>query len=617
MQPGERQAVTLDLTNTGTATWRNNVANNLNVGTARPRDRAGKFANNTWQGVNRISKFEGTVSGGVVTPSASVAPGQTARFSFDFVAPNQGGLYNEYFEPVAEGFKWLGDVGILWQIAVPNLNGPNYAYQIVGQSAYPTMTQGASSTVKLKVRNAGKQTWQSSGATPVRLGVDHPRDRQSGFSNNGNADGWLSANRIKLTRNITDPAKDVGGETSIAPGEVGEFEFEAYGAPPPGSYNEYFTPVVDGVTWMQDFGIFWTMSVQKPIQVGLAQQATFTATSDGPVSFVKNDGTVLATVPAGTAVTNTWNGSAYFGIWSGGSVNDPNPITVRQSTVHNLFTVQNLVDNGANNRFRGDLTVKNGAPGSWVVNKLNLEEYLRGLGEVPDSWPIESIKSQAVAARTYAARRIENPQNTLFDIYDTTQDQVYNSYNNEAAKPNHVTAIAATKGVVVKKDGQLIQAFYSSDSGGATGNNEDIWGGSPINYLRGVADPYEKPDVWSKTVSNATIQSAYGHSGNVDTINITEYYGSGRPKTIQLITNGGATTNHTMPADTHRSNLTLRSSRITSLGRNGNDWVFNGRGFGHGIGLGQWGAFNQANAGRNYQQILQFYYTGVTLNNLY
>lgn len=614
MQPGERRQVTLDLKNTGTGMWRYNTLQPFRVGTSRPRDRASAFANNTWISPSRVANFEGTVSGGTVIPSDDVAPGETARFSFDLVAPSQGGTYTEYFEPLVETYKWLGDIGISWQVTVPSVN---YDYQYMGQSTYPAMNQGGTSTAWLRLKNTGRQTWNSSGPNAVKLGTSNPRDRQSGFSNNGTGQGWLSQTRVHLTRNLTDSAKNVGGETSIAPGETAEFEFTVTGGPPPGAYTEYFTPVVESVQWMKDIGINWIMSVEKPIQVGLAQQATFTGTSEGPVTFVDNSGTAMATVPAGQPLTLMWNESAYFGIWSGGSVTSPQPITAKQESIHRIFTVQNLTDNGGNNRFRGDLIIKNGGAGSWLINKLNLEEYLRGLGEVPDSWPANAIRAQVVAARTYAARRLENPQNSQFDIYDTTQDQVYNGYNNEIAKPNHVAAIGATKGVVIKRDGQLIQAFYSSDSGGATGNNEDIWGGSPINYLRGVTDPYEKPDIWSKTVSNAAIQSAYGHSGNIDGLNVTSWYASGRPRTIQLVTSGGNVTNHTLPADTHRTRLGLRSSRITGIGRSGNDWVFNGRGFGHGIGLSQWGAFNQANIGRGYDQILQFYYTGVTLGNLY
>jgi stage II sporulation protein D len=80
-------------------------------------------------------------------------------------------------------------------------------------------------------------------------------------------------------------------------------------------------------------------------------------------------------------------------------------------------------------------------------------------------------------------------------------------------------------------------------------------------------------------------------------------------KTVRL-TVGGAQHTRTYTADTMRSKFTTRSSLLTGLGRSGNDWVISGRGFGHGIGMSQWGAYNQALQGRSYQQILQFYYTG-------
>ncbi|MSU75975.1 SpoIID/LytB domain-containing protein [Patescibacteria group bacterium] len=614
MQPGERRSVTLDITNTGTATWRNNTLYNLNVGAGRSRDRASPWNNNTWQSANRLAKFAGTVSGGTLTPGSSVAPGQTARYSFDFVAPGSGGNFREYFEPVEEGFAWLGDKGIYWDMYVPPPVGPNWDYQPVSQSAYPTVNKDGTSDVTLRVRNTGQQTWHSDGANPVKLGTDRARDRLSGFYTSGQ--GWQSPNRIKLAHNITDSDKDVSGETSIAPGEVGEFDFKITGNPPPGFYNEYFTPVVDGIQWMTDRGVYWTMTVQKPIKVGLAQQTSAVFSADGPVTFKDEAGTIYGTIPANQVMSLSWDGLQYHAGGAGQTYDSSSPIRAEQ-TAGGVLGVGNLADNAGNNRFRGAIMIKNGGPGTWLVNDINLEDYLKGLGEVPDSWPPEAIRAQVVAARTYGARRIANPQNAVFDIYDTTQDQVYNGYNNEAAKPNHVTAINGTKGTAIYKGGSLIQAYYYSDSGGATESNENAWGGSPIDYLRSVSDPYQKPDIWSKTVSNATLQSNFGHTGNIDSIDILEYYPSGRAKTIRLTTSGGSVTTHTQPADTQRSDLTTRSSVITGIGRSGNDWVFGGRGFGHGIGLAQWGAFNQANAGRNFPTILKFYYQGVNLGFLY
>jgi glucose/arabinose dehydrogenase len=262
MTPGTQQAATLDIQNTGTATWRRDTLFPLRLGASHPRDRSSAWSNGTWLSANRIGNFAGQVNGGTLDAAdAAIEPGQTARFSFDFKAPATGGTYQEFAEPLVEHFAWLGSVGIFWQITVPS---QAYDYQYIGQTAHPTVTNGGTSTVKLQVRNIGSTTWQSNGATPVRLGTDHPRDRGSGFaaSGGGLGSGWLSANRIKLTRNLTDAAKNVGGETSIASGEVGEFEFVITGNPPDGAYKEYFTPVADGVNWMRDIGIFWFFTVQ-------------------------------------------------------------------------------------------------------------------------------------------------------------------------------------------------------------------------------------------------------------------------------------------------------------------------------------------------------------------
>ncbi len=260
MAPGQSAAATLDLTNTGTATWRRGTLQPVNLGTARPRDRISSFFNGSWPSQNRLVLAGKVVSGNLVA-SESIAPGETARFSFNFVAPSQPGFYREYFEPVADGFSWLGDIGIFWPIYVTNPTAAQYDYEWIGQSAYPSVSRSGQTTLKLQLRNTGTQTWTSSGGTPVRLATDRLRDRASGFSNNGSAAGWLSPNRVKLTRNLTDPSQNVGGETAVDQGEIGEFEFAINATPPANAYREHFTPVVDGVTFMKDIGIFWVITI--------------------------------------------------------------------------------------------------------------------------------------------------------------------------------------------------------------------------------------------------------------------------------------------------------------------------------------------------------------------
>lgn len=251
MNPTQRATVTLSLRNEGSATWRRNVLTAFHVGTSRPLDRLSGFANDTWLSPNRVGNF----SGG----SDTIAPGQTATFSFDLMAPSTPGTYREYFQPVVEGFRFLNDLGIYYQTTVPQ----RFDYQYVGQSAFPTVGNGGTAVVKLQLKNTGSDTWNSTGPTPVRLATDRFRDRGSGFAANGSGlgPGWLSPNRIKLTRNLTDPSQDIGGETTVQSGQTGEFEFTITGNPPDGRYTEYFTPVTDGVAFMKDIGIYWIFTV--------------------------------------------------------------------------------------------------------------------------------------------------------------------------------------------------------------------------------------------------------------------------------------------------------------------------------------------------------------------
>lgn len=611
---GQETVVSVDLKNTGNAYWRRDGLYPTHLGTGRPTDRGSGFAKD-WLSPNRVPNFIGRVDGSSVTNTDVIAPNETARFQFTIKAINQYGFFPEYFQPVVERVGYLPDTGIYLPINIPT-PPPAYAYQVTGQSAYPTIEQGQNATLQLNVKNTGSATWASNGANPVRLATDKPADRGSGFSQAGSglSAGWLSANRIKLTRNLTDSGKNVSSETTIAPGETGQFEFVMTANVPSGYHQEFFRVIVEGITTMPPAGIWWGINVPgggQPIKVAVANQSSASMSSTGPTKLVTEAGETLATIPTAQQFGFTWTGSNYVVDTAGGQFVRSSPVHA-QGVSGAVITVNNQANNPTYNRFRGDLYIKNGSPGVWLVNHVRLEDYLKGMGEVPDSWPLEAIKAQQVAARTYAARKINGPRNEVFDIYDTTTDQVYNGFVAEQQKPNHTPATNQTAGIVVYYAGQLAQTFYSSDTGGATANSEDVYGGATIPYLRAIADPYEKPDVWDKGVTQATLQQNYGHVGNIDAINVTAYYAGGRIKTLQLITNGGSVTNHTLPADTHRTRLGLRSSRLDRpFGRTGNDWIFRGRGFGHGLGMGQYGAFNQANQGRNYQQILSFYYQGI------
>jgi len=141
--------------------------------------------------------------------------------------------------------------------------------------------------------------------------------------------------------------------------------------------------------------------------------------------------------------------------------------------------------------------------------------------ESPASWPIEALKAQAVAARSYALGT--NSGNAVFDHYDTAASQVYGGYSSEQAKSNR--AVARTNGEVLRYDGKVIVAYFHSTSGGYTENNENIFTGSePLPYIRGVPDPWDKTSPyhhWRASYSARSLGNALG-VGRLRSVKVTK-----------------------------------------------------------------------------------------------
>ena len=130
---------------------------------------------------------------------------------------------------------------------IPVQTKPEYDYEWVSQSNYPTISKGGKATLELKIRNTGTAWWYNNGLGEIRLGTSNPQDRNSGFYVAGN---WISTNRAVKMK-----------EDKVVPGEVATFTFEIIGNTPSGTYPEYFKPVAEGKTWLPDKGIYWNISV--------------------------------------------------------------------------------------------------------------------------------------------------------------------------------------------------------------------------------------------------------------------------------------------------------------------------------------------------------------------
>lgn len=237
MKSGEEREVWVKLKNSGTAVWNKNSASPVILGTSRGIDRASVFfAGQNWVGANRSAK----------TSENFVKPGETGTFSFKVKAPENlpNGVYREYFCPVAEGLYWMKDMGIYWDMVIDNsfeqensFLSKEYDYQYVGQTIPGPLNNGDKAKLSVSLKNIGTKSWERG---KLNLGTSRYRDRVSSFGS-----GWLEGKRVMLD------------QESVKPGEVGSFTFEITANGERGLYKEYFRPVLEGVGWLKDIGIYW------------------------------------------------------------------------------------------------------------------------------------------------------------------------------------------------------------------------------------------------------------------------------------------------------------------------------------------------------------------------
>jgi stage II sporulation protein D len=232
-------------------------------------------------------------------------------------------------------------------------------------------------------------------------------------------------------------------------------------------------------------------------------------------------------------------------------------------------------------------------------------------------WPVEALRAQAVAARSlvgYSAGRFAAEG---YDVRATTDSQVYGGV--AAEDPRTTAAVDATRGVLVLYDGRAAFAAFHADSGGATESSEFVWGGV-VPHLRGVPDPHSRDAPnhhWMVRTDVRAVEQVMQRAGRsvagVQRADVVVATPSGRVTTVRLVTSTGAVD---LRGSEFRAALGLSTVRSTLFTmRNVGDGTIevSGRGSGHGVGMSQWGARGLAMAGRDFSEILRYYYTGVTV----
>lgn len=275
--------------------------------------------------------------------------------------------------------------------------------------------------------------------------------------------------------------------------------------------------------------------------------------------------------------------------------------------------------------YRGSTCVIPTSGGLTAVNYVDLEQYLYSVvgAEMPTSWAIEALKAQAVAARSYVLYQRQNSANAVFDVGDTTTWQVYGGVEEETASTR--AAVDATQNQVLTYEGQIINSVFHACAGGYTENVEDVWS-SPLPYLRAVQSPDASvPECqWTQTFTAQEFGDKIGYQGSVYNVTL-DFDDRSRVATVTVEGSAGSVS---LSGEDVRKKLGIRSTLFTlqpqrsqvaaagNLPASPTSFELIGRGYGHGIGLSQWGAKVFADQGYNYAQILAHYYTGVELRQI-
>jgi len=250
-----------------------------------------------------------------------------------------------------------------------------------------------------------------------------------------------------------------------------------------------------------------------------------------------------------------------------------------------------------------------------VINELGIEGYLYGVmtREVSPEWCMEALKAQAVVSRTYVMKNLGKHDREGFDLSATITSQVYGGV--EAEDPRTSKAVDFTRGEVITYKEQLIKSFFHSNCGGHTEDVSNAWEGEEeLPYLEGRPCPFCKESYqyyWEKTIDDKTLKDKLNSNeynvGDIKKIKILGRSSSGRVTYLRIYHDRGRLE---IRASNFRMAMgpNLIKSTLFAMERMGGKIKFYGRGWGHGVGMCQWGAKGMAERGASYRQILCYYY---------
>lgn len=323
---------------------------------------------------------------------------------------------------------------------------------------------------------------------------------------------------------------------------------------------------------------------------------------------------------------------------------DSRPVSARERTVIARPSDSDGQIAFGTRRYRGELVITATPQGLTVVNRLNMDDYVKGVvpleigtSAVSDA---AAVEAQAVTARSYAVTHIESG-NRLFDLRATVADQVYGGAGVETRVGN--IAVETTSGLVLLYGGQVVNAPYFSTCGGSTAEPQDVWRTGAEPYLKRVSDQIPGTTRfycdgaprfrWTRTYGREALRESVaryvaglpngGPVGSVRAVRVTEVTPAGRVATLEVETDRRTLS---LRGNEMRSALRLPGGEIlystyfsvdANTGRDGvESLTLRGGGNGHGVGMCQAGAIGRARAGQDFRTILRTYYPGTTVGTI-
>ncbi|MEW6081901.1 MAG: SpoIID/LytB domain-containing protein [Bacillota bacterium] len=256
------------------------------------------------------------------------------------------------------------------------------------------------------------------------------------------------------------------------------------------------------------------------------------------------------------------------------------------------------------------------------IREMRIEEYLEGVvaGEMNAGWPREALAAQAIVARTFTWRKIQDGGVEERGTDASTNEQEFQAYNAGAVTDAVQDAVEMTRGKIITYQGEPVLAWFHASSGGRTATAHEglEFDSEPTPYIQSVDDIDITKDLeWQRTFTLSEIEEAArslgADTGPVRSVRVGRRGPSGRALT--LVING-----ESVSAPRFRlvvSSEAMRSTLITGIELEGNTVTMKGRGFGHGVGLSQWGAWAMAQRGKSPEEIVSFYFKNTRIERFW